>query len=432
MFFLSLKNNQGFKKYFKNTTWLLLEKILKIVSEVFVGVWVTRYLGPDDFGMLSYAKSFSAFFIVISSMGLNTIIVRELINNEEKRDVLLGTAFVLKLTTSFFLLISFGIYFLLNPTQINLLIFIFLISVTFKTFNIIEFYFQSKVLSKYTAYSNMILLLIVSILKVVLILLKASVIYFATLFIVESIILAVGFIYFYRKNNISIFNWIYNREIALNLLKDSWPLILSGFVITMYMKVDQIMIGNILDNTNVGYYAAAVNLSEAWYFLPAIIVNSLFPAILNAKKISRQLYLSRLQKLYDFLVWLGIVIAIITSFISDYLINLLYGKDYSSSSNILILHIWSGIFVFLGVSFSKFLISENFVKKALYRTLLGATANIILNFILIPIYGIIGAAIATIISQIFANYLYDLFDPDLREQFIMKTKSFIPIHLIKK
>jgi O-antigen/teichoic acid export membrane protein len=429
----SLKNHQGFMKYFKNTSWLFLEKVLKIASELFIGIWIARYLGPEHFGLLSYSQSFAGLFMVIATLGLNTIIVRELVKGERKRDLLLGTSFILQLAGAFFvlLLILVSISFSSNDSFTNTLIFIIALSMIFKSFNVIDFYFQSKVLSKYTVYANMILLSLSSIIKILLILNEASLIYFAYILLFESFILAIGFIYFYTKNNISIFNWKFDKTLALGLLKDSWPLILSGIVITVYMKIDQVMIQEMMGSKSVGQYAAAVRLSEAWYFIPMIIASSLFPAIINAKKINDKLYHTRLQKLYDLMVWMGIAIAIPMTFMSDWLVELLYGVQYSLASDVLMLHIWAGVFVFLGVSFSKYLTAENQTKKAFYRTLLGAVINVLLNYILIPIYGINGAAIATIIGQISANYLYDIFDKDLHGQLKMKTMCFFPVHILK-
>jgi O-antigen/teichoic acid export membrane protein len=191
------------------------------------------------------------------------------------------------------------------------------------------------------------------------------------------------------------------------------------------------MIKEMLDAEAVGQYAAAARLSEAWYFIPSVIAASLFPAIINAKKQSKELYLSRLQKLYDLMVWMAIAIALPMTFLSNWIVNLLYGVQYSQAGSVLIIHIWAGVFVFLGIAFGQYLIAENFTKKSLYRTLLGAISNIILNYFLLPIYGINGAAVATLLSQFIANYMYDFFDKDLHQQLKMKTMSFVPIHILR-
>jgi len=187
-----------------------------------------------------------------------------------------------------------------------------------------------------------------------------------------------------------------------------------------------------LNNEAVGQYAAAVRISEAWYFIPIVITNSLFPSIVNAKKQSEDLYYTRLQNLYTFMVWMAIAVAVPMTFLSGWIINVLFGSEYSQAANVLKIHIWAGVFVFLGVAFSKFLISENFTKKAFARTFIGAIMNVSLNYFMIPKFGISGAAIATLLSQFTANYLYDFFDKDLRKHLIIKNKSFFPVYIIRR
>jgi len=396
-------------KYLKNTVWLLSEKILRIIVGLFVGVWVARYLGPEQFGLFSYAQSFVGLFTAVATLGLDSIVVRELVKDETQRDKLIGTAFWLKIIGAFLvmLILAIAINFTSNDNQANILVFIIASSTIFQSFNVVDFYFQSKVMSKYVVFANLISLFLSSIIKIILLLNEASLVAFAWVIVFDSFVLACGFIYFYIKNSLSVLKWKFDKIIAIELLKDSWPLILSGVVISIYMKVDQVMIKEMLGNAQVGQYAVAVRLSEIWYFIPMVIVSSLFPAIINAKKDNEDLYYSRLQKLYDLMAWMGIVIAILMTFLSDWIVDLLYGAAYSQASSVLMIHIWTAIFVFLGVASSNWFVAENLQKYAFYRTLAGAIVNIILNFILIPIYSIYGAAVATLISQIIASYLYN-------------------------
>jgi len=185
------------------------------------------------------------------------------------------------------------------------------------------------------------------------------------------------------------------------------------------------MIKEMLDSESVGQYAAAVRLSEAWYFIPMVISASLFPAIINAKKQSEELYYARLQKLYDLMVWMAIAIAIPMTFMSDWIVELLYGSKYSESGSVLMIHIWTSLFVFLGVASSKWFITENLQRYSFYRTLAGLVVNISLNFILIPEFGIYGAAYATLISQIIASYLFNVANKRSRYTFLLQTNAIL-------
>lgn len=423
----NLKNSSGAMKYLKNTSWLLGEKILRMTLGLFVGIWVARYLGPERFGLFSYAQSFVALFGAIATLGLDGIVIRQLVNNENQRGSLLGTSFILKLIGAVLVLslLAVSLFFQANDYQTNSLIFIIASATLFQSFNVIDFYFQSAVLSKYVVYSNVFSLLLSSFIKVILILNEAPLIAFAYVILFDSLVLASGFIYFYVLKRLSIRCWVFDKNVAKSLLKDSWPLILSGLVVSMYMKIDQIMIKNMLGSGDVGQYAAAVRLSEVWYFIPMIISSSLFPAILNAKKISKELYYSRIQQLYDLMAWMAIAIAIPMTFLSDWMIYFLYGAQFSEAGGVLMVHIWSAVFVFLGVASSKWFVAEGLQRYSFYRTLFGAILNIGLNLVLIPQYGIYGAAIATLVSQTVASYLFNVINKKSRITFVLQSKALL-------
>jgi len=420
-------------KYFKNTSWLFGEKILRMIVGLFVGVWVARYLGPEQFGLFSYAQSFVGLFTAFATLGLDGIVVRELVKDETRCDELIGTAFWLKLMGAFAVLavLAIAVNFTSNDHFTNILVFIIASATIFQSFNVIDMYFQSQVMGKYIVYANVFSLLLSSLVKIALILYDAPLIAFAWTIVFDSFILACGFLYFYIKNhlNINLLHVRFEKSTAVSLLRDSWPLILSGMVIAIYMKIDQVMIKEMMNSEAVGQYAAAVRISESWYFIPVVIASSLFPAIINAKKQSEELYHARLQKLYDLMVWMAIAIALPMTFLSDWVIHLLYGNQYNQAGSVLMIHIWTGVFVFLGVASGKWFMAENLQMLAFLRTFYGMIINIILNILLIPKYGIQGAATATLVSQIMAAYFSDLFNKKTKEMFFMKTKSLMLLYI---
>ena len=416
-------------KYFKNTSWLFGEKILRMVVGLFVGIWVARYLGPEQFGLFSYAQSFVGLFSAIATLGLDGIVIRELVKDESRRDELIGTAFWLKVMGALgvLTLLAITVNFTSNDSFTNTLVFIIASATIFQSFNVVDMYFQSRVLSRYVVYANIISLFVSSIIKITLILNEAPLIAFVWMVLFDSFILACGFLYFYIKKNsiINIRHLTFSRVTAVSLLRDSWPLILSAIVISIYMKIDQVMIKEMLDSEAVGQYAVAVRLSEAWYFIPMVIASSLFPAIVNAKKQSEELYYARLQKLYDLMVWIAIAIALPMAFLSDWVVSFLYGEQYSQAGSVLMIHIWAGIFVFLGVASSKWLLGENLQIFSTINTTIGAVVNIGLNYTLIPRIGVEGAAWATFISYFVAAYLSLLFWQQTRINFINLSKTIL-------
>ena len=422
----------SFKKYFANTGWMFGEKVMRLFLAALVGIMVARYLGPEKFGLLNYAISFVGLFSTIAVLGLDGIVTRELVKTPEKKDVLLGTSFMLRVVGAFvsFILLILGLLITQDTSFTVILILIIASSSFFQSLGVIEYFFQSRVEAKYTVWVQFCTVAVTSLIKLALIYLKASLIYFASVAALEFVFLAAGFIIIYKSRAYKLFDWKFSKYIAKELLLDSWPLILSGMVVSIYMKVDQVLIKKMMTDKDVGYYAAAVRLSEAWYFIPTAIANSLFPAIINAKS-NPALYKARLQKLYDLLTWIAIGIAVPVTIFADQIVLVLLGKDFLPASGVLAIYIWAGVAVFLGVASSKFLINENLTKISFYRTALGMIVNIILNIWLIPIYGIIGSALATLISYTIAVFSIG-FSAQTEGQFGMMLKSVLFINLIKR
>ncbi|MEY8714820.1 flippase [Francisella philomiragia] len=432
---LNINLSEGFKKYFANTGWLFIGNISRMLASLVVGIWVARYLGPKEFGILNYATSFVALFSVLTTLGLDGIVVRELVKDSSKSNNILGTAFGLKLLGFFALLIILlgVLYFAGESLYTKSIILIVALSTMMQSFNVLDFYFQSQVKSKFVALANLISLVISSITKIILILCGAELIYFAAVIVLDSFTLSLGFIYFYQSKKFgNIKKWRFKLAFAKSLLRDSWPLILSGLAVSIYMNIDQVMINHMLGAEEVGQFAAAVRISTVWYFVPVVICSSLFPAIINAKKVSEELYYARLQRLYDLMVWTAIVIAIPMTFMSDWIVNLLYGQQYNQAGSVLMIHIWAGVFIALSVASAKWLINESLQHLALIRTITGAVINVLLNCYLIPIYGIVGAAWATLISYMFAYLLSYSFNKNLYGLLFMTIKALLFFTLLKR
>ncbi len=433
--FQVLLKHKGFIKYFKNTSWLFAEKILRMIVGLFVGIWVARYLGPEQFGLFSYAQSLVALFVAIATLGLDGIVVREIVKDESRAGELLGTAFWLKLfgAVAVLCVLSIVINFISNDRETNTLVLIIASATIFQAFNVIDFYFQAKVLSKYIVFANMFSLFLSSLVKIILILYEASLVVFAWVILFDSVVLACGFIYFfiaYKKFNALPIT--FSKTTAVSLLRDSWPIFIASWAISVYVKIDQVMIQEMLGSYAVGQYAAAIRFSEVWYFIPIVVASSLFPSIVNAKKQSEELYNYRVQKLYDFIVWIAIAIAIPMTYLSEWIVNGLYGDQYNEAGNVLRIHIWSGVFVFLGVVSGTWLLTEGLQLFSTINTIVGAIINVLLNYILIPRVGIEGAAWATVVAYAFSGYILLIIHNKTRINFFMLSKSLFLVAIFQR
>ena len=417
-----------------NTGWLFFDHILRMAIGLFVMVWVARYLGAEGFGVLSYATAFVALFSAFATMGLNSIVVRSIVNEPASTNETLGAAFVLKLLGGLCsLILAYTVISFMRPadTTTRWMVAIIATGLIFQSFDTIDFWFQSQIRSKYTVYAKNAAFLLANLGKIGLIFINASVIAFAWIGLFEIIVGAVGMVVVYRINGHTLWQLRANLNQTKKLLNDSWPLMLSGIAVITYMRIDQIMLGEMIGAGAVGIYSVAVLLSGAWHFIPMAIITSVYPAIIEAKKIDQALYYKRLQNLYDLMALLSISISIpVTVFAGD-IIAFLYGESFAGAEVILSLIVWAGFFMSWGVASGQFLLTENLHTISLYRTLAGAVVNIVLNLILIPAYGITGAAIATLFSYFVAAFFVVFFEKT-RQQSVMMLKSLLPVSAFKR
>jgi PST family polysaccharide transporter len=216
------------------------------------------------------------------------------------------------------------------------------------------------------------------------------------------------------------------------MARDSWPLVLSGVAIMIYMKVDQLMFAHMLDDNSVGVYSAAVSVSEVWYFMPVIIASSFFPSMVTVDDRDAVSSRNAFQRLFDVLVLLALGIAIPMTFMSGWVISKLFGAAYLEAGTVLAIHIWASVFVFLGVASERWFVNRNRQVLSMQRTIFGAAANIVLNLVLIPRHGITGAAVATVVAQILAALIFDVFRAETRVLYRMKLAALNPIGAVSR
>lgn len=426
----SISANTSTFSAIKNTFWLVGEKIFTMAIVLLVSVFVARYLGVESFGLLSYLLAIIALLTPLSSLGLNAIITRELVTKKQSEVVIMSTAVAFRLFGGFcaaailILALFFDVFTRLNAISWGVLLLAF--ANVFVAFHVIDFWFQAKVQSKYVVKMRLVSVVFISISKLLLVYFEASFSLFIWVSAVESLFVSLGFItiYFRRKAGLS---WTgVNWQYGLTLLKQSKWLILSGLASIIYLKIDQVMLTEMVSAKENGVYAVASRISEVWYFFPIALVASFFPSLLKSKEANYEQYQKKLQRLCDFLFCGALLIAILISFVSDHLIIFLYGEEYAGAGVILALHIWAGLFVFMRALLSKWLLAEDLVFFSLVTHGVGAIINVALNLWLIPLYQGEGAAIATVVSYAFASYIVLFFHSSTWPMAKVMTKSLFP------
>jgi PST family polysaccharide transporter len=424
----ALKISPGLLKIIGNTGWLMVDRLVRMGMGLFVVVWVARFLGPAQFGSLNFAVAFVALFGTVATLGLELIVVQELLHNTDHVHEILGTTIGLRLGSG---LLAVGASVvtlrLVQPHDQLALLLVSILSLTlvFQAFDTIDLFFQSQVRSKMTVWAKNSAFLIFALVRVVLIHAKTPIWAFAIANSAEIALGAAGLVIGYRSSGGRLSAWSLTRSRAAGLIKKSWPVIFSSMAIMIYMRLDMVMLKLMKGDLAVGIYSAATRISEVWYFIPMAIVSSVSPAILRVKD-DPEVFYERLRKLFSLMTVTACVTGTIVALLSHFVVRVLYSNAYSDAAPVLAVHIWASVFVFLGVAQTPWDLSKNLLTLSLYRTVLGAVINILMNLCLIPRYSAMGAAIATVVSYAISGVFANAFSGRTRPIFYMQARSFIP------
>jgi O-antigen/teichoic acid export membrane protein len=429
-----IRKTEGFKKYTNNIGWLFIGQFFSMVIAFFVGARVAVFLGPSDFGLMSYALSFVGLFGFFGTLGVDSILVRELIKNRDERNSLLGTSLLLKFLGGVVVIVvsSLVALFFEKDYDAILLIFIYSFVFLFQSINVIALFFQSQVQSKHVVKVQIIVSIISACIKILFIILKLPVVFFVISYLIDALNLGVGLLIVYFMRGESFIEWKFKFSLAKKIIGDSWWLMLNGAMVVIFIRIDQVMVKLLLNNSEAGYYAVAVKLAEMFYFIPALIYPAMFPAIVNAHSIDIGKFNRRLSMFYGAMFWLSILLALPLYFFSKKITLVLFGSDFIVSVPAMKIYIWAMVPIFLGNAVTSYMITKNLLKAMLFWNVIGAAINIILNFFWIQKFGILGAAWATIISYLFPLIGMLITTKENREQIKYIISGIFLLPFIKK
>lgn len=414
-----------YKKILKNVYWAVLGKVVGIMSSFFVGVFVARYLGPEQYGMMNYVISYVTLFSILATFGLDSIEVRELSKNNADKNTILGTAFIIRISFAIFtiVLILVSLFTFETDRFTFWMVMVYSLSLILSSLNVIRNYFTSIVLNEFVVKTEIFRTLIGAGIKIFLLIYHYSLAWFIAASVFDFLLIASGYLYSYRKKVDSIWEWQFKPDVARMLIKESFPLLLSGTAIIIYMKIDQVMIRNMIDNAALGQFSVASKINEMTIFIPTIIAQTVTPLLVQAHQKNIEEYKQKRQKFIDIMVWSSFFIALAISLGANLIITLLFGNMYDGAIPVLRIMAWQAVFVALFASSGQLIIIENLQKIAVLRNIVGCVVSVILNLLLIPKYGIIGSAIATIATMAFSGYLSHLLIPQYRYLFKLQTKA---------
>lgn len=391
----------GHIRYAKSAGWQLSERVISLTISFLVTAFIIRSFGPSNFGLISFAVSFISIFSFLTSPGIDMGLYRDVIKNSNEKHKLIETAFFLKLAGGIIaalLTITIALAIGINGLPLALIIILSSIFIT-TPFQVVLYDFRAQANTKSISLIALAINCILNILKVLALIYGLNVMYIVAILALEPLLGAVAYITLYsRIRAIKLFSWRPQIQYIPILLHGALPFIILAAFTALYHRIDQVLISTIMDSASVGLYDAAVKIAEVWQLIPAIIVSSLFPAIVNARTTSAYMYFSRLKKLLILILCVTVVLAVAVTFIAPFVIKILYGSAYIESIGVLHIYLWSSIGVSAGIVIMHFLIAENMRRVIALSAIIPATINIILNLILIPRFGIEGAALATLIS----------------------------------
>ncbi len=413
------------KGFINNSIWIIGGKIAQMVITLIIGSISARYLGPSNYGLINYGASYTALFTPIISLGLYGIIVNEIVNKPQEDGVILGSTVGLRLVASLFSSACIiELVAIINPGEKTLLVVTALqcISIMFQWADSFNYWCQAQLNSKAAVVIQLLAYILTSVYKIYLLVTGKSVEWFAFSMAFDFILQAIGYVfYFQRKGNSKL---RFKFQAAKRLLSRSYHYIFSALASVIYSQIDRIMLGAMLGTTVVGWYTAAYTISSMWTFVLAAIIDSIRPVIIKTKQTDEKLYKERIVQLYSLVFYLSTAVSIGMCICSRLFLFILYGEAYLEASVTLCILTWSTAFSYLGVARSIWCVCEEHQKYEKYLSIGGAVCNVILNAALIPVLGMNGAAIATLVTQIVTNFLLPFGIKDMRENSVFILHAF--------
>ncbi len=421
---LSLLKN----KIVKNASWIIGGRIVHMICAFIVSLLTARYLGPNNYGLINYATAYTTFFYSICTLGLNSILVKALIDEPENEGQTLGTSIVLQGLASFFSsLMIIGIVSLVDRKEPLTIIVTALctIGLVFRMFETIRYWFQAHLLSKYSAVTSTIAYILTSAYRLILLIQAKSVKWFALATALDYFVIAILLFVFYEKCKGPKLS--FSRQQTTRLLRLGAPFILAGIMVSIYGNCDKFMLKHLVDEAEVGYYSTAYSLCNTWVFILSAIIDSMYPVIMESHKKDYLLFEQQNRLMYAIVFYISIAVSIIFVIFAGPVIKILYGEAYMPAEAPLRVITWYVAFSYLGVARNAWIVSENLQKYIAPIYVGAAITNVVINYVLIPVWGATGAAVASLITQISTIFVFPLLIQPMRKN----TKLLIEALMLK-
>lgn len=420
------------KKVTTNAKWIIICKVAQSLLQLLIGMLSARYLGPANYGLINYAKSVVAFAVPLMQLGLNATLVRELIDSPEKEGEVMGTSLVMGFISSgFCIALVLGFVSVANPGEPQTLAvcFLYSLSLIFQAIELIQYWFHSKLQSKYPSLMMLCAYVVVSLYKIYLLVTAKSIYWFAVVYSIEYGIIGISLLVIYHCQRLQSLRFSF--AMAKRLFFRSRYYILSAMMVTLFQNTDHVMLKMISGDVENGFYSAAITCAGVCQFVYAAIIDSMRPVILQCKKENNPDYGRNISRLYCITIYMALLQGIGFTVFAKMIVKILYGKEYLASIPVLRILVWYIAFSYMGTVRNIWILAEGKQQFLWKINLAGALANIALNACLIPVWGASGAAVASLMTQFFTNFVFGFLYKPLRENNRQLLKGFNPGFLLE-
>ena len=419
-------------KVVKNASWIIGIQIVKSLLGLVISMLTARFLGPSNFGLINYAASIVAFVTPIMYLGLNGVLVQEIVNTPEKEGEILGTSVTMTFLSSLLCVIgviSFAAAVNRGERETVIVCALYSTLLIFQSLELLNYWFQAKLLSKYASGVALFAYAVISGYKIYLLAAHKSIYWFALSNALDYMIIVIGLFIVYKRLGGGRLR--FNLSTARRLWGKSRYYIVSNMMIAIFAQTDRIMLKLMINDAATGYYSAAVACAGMTGFVFTAIIDSFRPLIFDDKKTDEIRYEKDMCRLYGIIIYLSLLQSLVITLFSGLIIKILYGAAYSASKNALKLIVWYTTFSYLGSVRNIWILAENKQKYLWIINLSGALANVALNYILIPITGIMGAALASLVTQIFTNVIIGFIIRPIRYSNTLMLRALNPKEMTK-
>lgn len=410
----------------KNAIWLIGGRIAQMLLSLIVNVLTAKYLGPSSYGLINYVTAYVAFFTSFCTLGINAVIIRDFVEHPEEQGQTIGTTLVLRFISSLLstMMIVCIVSIIDHDEPLTIVIAILCsVSLIFQVFDTFNYWFQSRYQSKVTSIATFAAYFATSIYRIILLITQKDVQWFAFATSIDYAVLGSILLYAYKKQRGP--RLTFSSQKAKSLLSKSYHYILSGMMVAIYGQTDKLMLKQMLDDTTVGYYSLATSISTMWVFVLSAIIDSMYPTIVGVHDKDYELFEKKNRQLYSMVIYVSVAVSVLLTIFAPFVIGIFFGQSYLPATNPLRIITWYTVFSYLGVARNAWIVCENKQKYLKYMYVGAAIINVALNYIMIPIWGASGAALASLITQICTSLLLPCFWKDMRPNARLMVDAFL-------